>query len=236
MFCQPGTAVVELFAAEYVNPVFWRLAKVVPRVCTTRTSSPMDRGEVEANRGESQQIWTSTSVSCSAPSPPAHGLSGDEIWPETGQAEQRRAREAGRRLPERVHPQSGVAEAPRRLQEPAGNDAHAEVDEVAARTVRDAGVGKADPMPDRTGGPHRIQCSLATPQFASAQARTTSRGRTRCCPPHRMMTGLDAAVGEAVAVAVATAVRATTSTRTLRTRRTVDMAVPPAGVTTILTV
>ena len=32
VFCQPGTAVVELFAAEYVNPVFWRLAEVVPGV------------------------------------------------------------------------------------------------------------------------------------------------------------------------------------------------------------
>lgn len=30
VFCQPGTAVVELFAAAYVNPVFWRLADVVP--------------------------------------------------------------------------------------------------------------------------------------------------------------------------------------------------------------
>jgi capsular polysaccharide biosynthesis protein len=32
VFCQPGTAVVELFAAAYVNSVFWRLAEVVPGV------------------------------------------------------------------------------------------------------------------------------------------------------------------------------------------------------------
>ena len=36
------------------------------------------------------------------------------------------------------------------------------------------------------------------------------------------------------AVAVAAVVRATTSTSTLRTRRAVDMAVPPAGVTMVL--
>jgi capsular polysaccharide biosynthesis protein len=30
VFCQPGTAVVELFSASYVSPVFWRLASIVP--------------------------------------------------------------------------------------------------------------------------------------------------------------------------------------------------------------
>jgi capsular polysaccharide biosynthesis protein len=35
VFCQPGTVVVELFAAAYVNPVFWRLADVVPGLSYT---------------------------------------------------------------------------------------------------------------------------------------------------------------------------------------------------------